>query len=144
MKQFDDAISIILAVVIVSTVGFIQEYKSEQAVAALKEFIAHRCVVRRAGEDHEILASELVPGDIVLLAQGARVPADIRIVSCSALRANESILTGEAHDVEKTCSALTEKDGWNLAERKNILWAGINSIFHIIIRFFILFNFFRN
>ena len=129
MKQYDDAFSIILAVVIVSTVGFVQEYKSEQAVAALKDLIAQRSAVRRDGREQEVLASQLVKGDIVLLAQGGKVPADLRIISASALKVNEAILTGEAQDVEKSEEPISKEDGFHLADRKNILNMGIYFLF---------------
>ncbi len=77
--QWDDAFSIILAVIIVSTVGFIQEYNSEKSVEALGQFVSHKCSVLRDSEEKEILAEELVRGDIVLLTRGNRVPADMRL-----------------------------------------------------------------
>ncbi|KAH3757419.1 calcium-transporting P-type ATPase, PMR1-type [Pelomyxa schiedti] len=101
MRQWDDAISIVVAVIIVSTVGFVQEYKSEKAVQALKEFVAPKCIVVREGNHIEIEAAELVVGDIVILAPGCRVPADLRLVESVELQVNESLLTGESEPVQK-------------------------------------------
>ena len=124
MKQYDDAFSIVLAVVIVSTVGFVQEYKSEQSVAALKELIAHRCVVVRDGQPEDVLAAELVPGDVVQLAAGVRVPADMRLFETANLAVNESLLTGEVEPAEKQSGVVAEATGTHLAERSNMAFMG--------------------
>jgi len=124
MKQFDDAFSIILAVVIVSTVGFVQEYKSEQSVEALKELIAHRCVVIRDGQPMDVLASELVTGDIVQLAAGVRVPADMRLFDTTNLAINESLLTGEVEPAVKQSEPVEASVGTHLAERSNMAFMG--------------------
>eukprot|EP01105_Mastigella_eilhardi_P027097 TRINITY_DN8188_c0_g1_i1.p1 TRINITY_DN8188_c0_g1~~TRINITY_DN8188_c0_g1_i1.p1 ORF type:complete len:951 (+),score=269.56 TRINITY_DN8188_c0_g1_i1:107-2854(+) len=124
MREFEDALSIILAVVIVSTVGFVQEYKSEKAVEALKEFIAHRCVVLRDGNQHDLLATELALGDVVVLGSGCRVPADLRLIEANDLNLNESLITGESHDVEKHTNPIDRETGWILAERKNMVCLG--------------------
>jgi Ca2+-transporting ATPase len=99
--QYDDAFSIILAVIIVSTVGFIQEHQSEKSVQALTQFVSHKCHVIRDGQEREVLAEDLVQGDIVLLTRGNRVPADMRLIESLELRIDESLLTGESHPVSK-------------------------------------------
>eukprot|EP00727_Mastigamoeba_balamuthi_P008064 m51a1_g3879 putative calcium-transporting p-type TPase (907) ;mRNA; f:32706-36032 len=124
MRQFEDAMSIVLAVVIVSTVGFIQEYKSEKAVEALKQFIALRCVVVREGHAKEIAANELVVGDVVRLFQGGSVPADVRLIETVNLTINESLLTGEPEPVGKHTNPIAEDKGFNLADRKNMACMG--------------------
>lgn len=123
MNQLEDAASIVLAVIIVTTVGFVQEYKSEKAVDALKDLVAHHCIVKRDGKPEDILASELVEGDIVELAAGMRVPADLRIVETSDLAINESLLTGESEPVVKTTGKI-DCSGSHLAERINMAYMG--------------------
>ncbi|KAH0588507.1 hypothetical protein H2248_004338 [Termitomyces sp. 'cryptogamus'] len=95
MGNIDDAVSITVAVLIVLTVGFIQERRSEKSLEALNKLVPHYCHVIREGETKHVLANELVPGDIVTFSTGDRVPADIRIVSSIDLEIDESSLTGE-------------------------------------------------
>jgi Ca2+-transporting ATPase len=97
-------------VIIVATVAFVQEYRSEQTLEALNTLVPHRCNVLRGGQMCSMLAEELVPGDIVYLASGDRVPADGRIVSCSGLLVDESTLTGETHPRDKTADALPDAE----------------------------------
>jgi len=124
MRQVEDACSIVLAVIIVSTVGFVQEYKSEKAVDALKELVAHRCIALRDGKPVDMLAADLVEGDVVQLAPGMRVPADLRLFEASSLAVNESLLTGEPEAAAKSTDPLPETGGVNLAERSNMVFAG--------------------
>ncbi|KAL1672116.1 hypothetical protein EV122DRAFT_271914 [Schizophyllum commune] len=91
----DDAVSITVAVAIVLTVGFIQERRSEESLAALNKLVPHHCHVIRAGRAHHVLANELVPGDVVTLSTGDRVPADLRLVEAVEFEVDESSLTGE-------------------------------------------------
>ncbi|KAI6043477.1 hypothetical protein EDC04DRAFT_708816 [Pisolithus marmoratus] len=95
MGNIDDAISITVAVAIVLTVGFVQEQRSEKSLEALNKLVPHHCHVIRDEREVHILANDLVPGDIVNLATGDRVPADIRIISAADLEVDESSLTGE-------------------------------------------------
>ncbi|KAH7883388.1 hypothetical protein F5I97DRAFT_1930939 [Phlebopus sp. FC_14] len=120
MGNIDDAVSITVAVAIVLTVGFIQEQRSEKSLEALNKLVPHHCRVIRDQREIHILANELVPGDIVSLATGDRVPADLRIISALDLEIDESSLTGEttarqkdskACDLEKSNSSSTEDFG---------------------------------
>ncbi|KAF7350904.1 Calcium-transporting ATPase 1 [Mycena sanguinolenta] len=95
MGNIDDAVSIAVAVLIVLTVGFVQEQRSEKSLQALNKLVPHHCHVLREGQTVHILANELVPGDIVTFATGDRIPSDIRIVSAVDLEVDESSLTGE-------------------------------------------------
>lgn len=104
LKQYDDAASIALAVVIVSTVAFVQEYKSEQALAALEDLVPPRANVLRNGMVVNLDARELVVGDTLVLAAGDKVAADARIVESVNLTADESSLTGESHARAKDAS----------------------------------------
>ncbi|KAJ7496607.1 Ca-transporting ATPase [Mycena latifolia] len=95
MGNIDDAVSIAVAVLIVLTVGFVQEQRSEKSLEALNKLVPHHCHVLREGQTIHILANELVPGDVVTFATGDRIPADIRIAAAVDLEIDESSLTGE-------------------------------------------------
>ncbi|EIW80478.1 calcium-transporting P [Coniophora puteana RWD-64-598 SS2] len=95
MGNVDDAVSITVAVLIVLTVGFIQEQRSEKSLEALNKLVPHHCHVIRDGRSLHVLANELVPGDVVTLTTGDRVPADVRLASAVDLEIDESSLTGE-------------------------------------------------
>lgn len=101
MGQFDDAISITLAIIIVVTVAFVQEYRSEQSLQELNKLVPPSCKTIRNGRHEEFLAKYLVPGDIVLIATGDRVPADIKLVEANSLSIDESSLTGETEAAVK-------------------------------------------
>lgn len=118
-----DAIVIVAIVVLNAVVGFIQEYRAEKAVKALKEMAALTATVRREGAVREVPASLLVPGDIVILDQGRIVPADMRIVESFQLRIVEAALTGEAAPVEKNAAAMTD-DTSALGDRENMAFKG--------------------
>jgi magnesium-transporting ATPase (P-type) len=93
---------VILAVVIVNAViGFIQEGRAEQAMAAIRDMLAPKSAVLRDGRRQTVEAADLVPGDIVLVEAGDRVPADIRLIEAKGLKAEEAILTGESVPVDK-------------------------------------------
>lgn len=115
MRQYDDALSIAAAVLIVSTVAFIQEYRSEKSLEALNKLVPPKAHALRDGRVVHIMARELVPGDIVQIGVGDRVPADCRVLSCTDLLVDESSLTGEALPAEKTAALLlfTELAGNN-------------------------------
>ncbi|EEB88635.1 hypothetical protein MPER_13436, partial [Moniliophthora perniciosa FA553] len=90
MGNVDDAVSITVAVLIVLTVGFVQERRSEKSLEALNKLVPHHCHVIRSGNTHHILANELVPGDLVTFSTGDRIPADIRLISSADLEIDES------------------------------------------------------
>ncbi|KAL5263253.1 hypothetical protein ACHWQZ_G008588 [Mnemiopsis leidyi] len=122
-QQYDDALSITVAVIIVTLVGFIQEYRSEKSLEALNNLvppIAH-CV--RNGMKQDLLARELVPGDIVEIGLGDRVPADIRILQCSGLELDESSFTGETVPCQKQSEPVLACKG-ELSELTNIAFMG--------------------
>ncbi|MBN3909254.1 MAG: HAD-IC family P-type ATPase [Nostoc sp. NMS1] len=103
-------------------IGFIQESKAESAIAALAKAITTEAIVIRDGEKLRIPSRELVPGDIVLLTSGDKVPADLRLIQVRNLQIDESALTGESVAVEKNTQIL--KSDAALAERKNMAYAG--------------------
>ncbi|MGM0768614.1 MAG: cation-translocating P-type ATPase [Pseudomonadota bacterium] len=101
--------SVILAVVVIQTlVGFIQEGRAEQALAAIRHMLAPKALVVREEGQHRIDAAELVPGDTVLLEPGDRVPADLRLERCHNLKIEEAILTGESEPVDKVAAPVPE------------------------------------
>ncbi len=118
-----DTIAIVVIVLLNAALGFTQEYRAEKAIEALKKMAASLAVVVRDGGHQTISASELVPGDIVLLDAGRIVPADIRIIEASRLRAEEAALTGESVPVEKTTEALSS-EALPLGDRRNMLYKG--------------------
>ncbi|KAJ3162948.1 High affinity Ca2+/Mn2+ P-type ATPase-like protein [Irineochytrium annulatum] len=125
LGQIDDAVSITLAIIIVVTVAFVQEYRSEKSLQALNQLVPHNCNVIRRGNLSTIPATELVPGDLVQFRTGDRIPADIRLVTAIDLEVDESSLTGET----KPCKKNNNKIGslvadLPLADRKNIVFMG--------------------
>ncbi len=113
---------LLAAVVVNAIIGFIQEGKAESAMDAIRSMLSPHAVVRRGGERLEIDAAELVPGDLVLLASGDRVPADLRLVQARELRVDESALTGESVPVDKDTAAAAADTP--LAERRGMAYAG--------------------
>ncbi|MBI2584168.1 MAG: calcium-translocating P-type ATPase, PMCA-type [Candidatus Aenigmarchaeota archaeon] len=101
IENFIDSAVILAIVFLNAVVGFRQEYKAENALAALKKLAAPHALVVRDGKHRQVDTSELVPGDVVLLEEGSRVPADMRLLSVVNLKVNEASLTGESEDVEK-------------------------------------------
>ncbi len=120
-----DGIAISLAVILNILFGVILEYNADRSVEKLKKMVKSRVLVLRDGEKKEIDSSFLVPGDIVLLQEGQKIPVDIRIIEEKELEVNESILTGESYPVKKKNSVLGETD---LVDRINMLYAGTHII----------------
>jgi Ca2+-transporting ATPase len=118
-----DALTIMAIVVINCILGFIQEYKAEKSLEALKKLAASYCRVIREGRVISLPSQELVPGDIVVLEAGDKVPADIRLLESFALETDESALTGESLPVEKEAD-VTLASGTTLAEQINMLFMG--------------------
>ncbi|OMH81725.1 Calcium-transporting ATPase 1 [Zancudomyces culisetae] len=113
VKNYDDAFSITLAILIVSTVGFVQEYRSEKTLAALSALVPHYCQVIREGKKKIVNSEELVPGDVVEFSTGDRIPADLRIFEAKNLEIDESSLTGESESRYKTTEKVDEKNTLN-------------------------------
>ncbi len=123
LKEYIDS-GVILAVVLLNAViGYLQEFKAEESVRALKNLLVAKARVIRDGHEKEIPGSELVPGDIVLLASGTRVPADLRLVHVNELRIDEAMLTGESLPVEKKSAAIAES-GLVLGDQVNMAFMG--------------------
>lgn len=125
MKQFDDALSITIAIFIVVTVAFIQEYQSEKALDELNKLVPPTCNVIRNGEINSLLARELVPGDIVVLNTGDRVPADLRLFESVEMNIDESSFTGETEPAAKSVDKIPKDEAKkNLNCRKNVSFMG--------------------
>ena len=118
-----DTLVILAIVVLNAIVGFVQEFRAERAIAALKQMAAPNARVVRAGQTRTIAASDLVPGDVVLLEAGNVVPADLRLVEAHTLRTDEAALTGESQPVDKRAGALREAD-LPLGDRRNMAYKG--------------------
>ncbi|MCR4368401.1 MAG: HAD-IC family P-type ATPase, partial [archaeon] len=115
-----DGILILSIVIANGLFGFLQDYNAEKSIEALKKLGSPRAFVYRDGTVHEIDSARVVPGDIILLKEGIKVPADARIIESDEIEADESILTGESNPVAKKSGALAE--GTVLAERTNMLF----------------------
>lgn len=114
---------VILAVVIVNTIiGFAQEYKASKAIESLSAMVPEFAIVQRAGNRTQLAVSALVPGDIVFLQSGDKVPADLRLVRLRTLQIEEAALTGESVPVEK--STATASEAAALGDRKNMAFSG--------------------
>ncbi|KAL3232831.1 Calcium-transporting ATPase 1 [Nakaseomyces bracarensis] len=131
LGNIDDAVSITMAIVIVVTVGFVQEYRSEKSLEALNKLVPQECHLIRGGQESHVLATNLVPGDLVHFKIGDRIPADLRIIECVDLTIDESNLTGETEPVHKSPKAIS-RESFNdqpnsivpVAERTNIAYMG--------------------
>jgi Ca2+-transporting ATPase len=121
--EASDTIAIVVIVLLNAVFGFSQEYRAEKAMVTLKKMTASNAVVLRSGEHQTIVASELVPGDIVLLEAGNIVPADMRLIEAARLKVEEAALTGESVPVEKHADAIY-KESVPLGDRKNMLYKG--------------------
>ena len=120
LGKYADSAVILGVVVINAIIGFIQEGKAEQALSNMRDLLAPQALVRRSGQQRQIDAAELVPGDIVLLAAGDRLPADVRLLQARDLRIEEALLTGEALAVEKNPNTVAAAA---LAERSNMAYS---------------------
>ncbi|XP_064467366.1 calcium-transporting ATPase type 2C member 1-like isoform X2 [Ornithodoros turicata] len=123
MQQYDDAFSITAAIIIVVTVAFVQEYRSEKSLEELNKLVPPACHCLREGQAETFLARNLVPGDIVILNVGDRVPADLRLFSACDLMIDESSFTGETEPAAKITTPL-EKTGNGVASKHNIAFMG--------------------
>ena len=121
LKEWIEALVILVVVIINAIVGFLQEYKALKALNVLSRSMVSTVSVLRDGQEQEISSIELVPGDVVMIASGDKITADMRLISGRDLQTNESPLTGESVPVAKTVKPLEAKTV--LAERLNMLYA---------------------
>lgn len=123
LRETLDAAVISVIVVINAILGFVQERKAEQAIAALKKLTAPTAHVIRDSKEREIFARELVPGDLILIETGDRIPCDARLVDAANLAINEAILTGESHPHVKENEERLQEDV-ALLDRSNVVYMG--------------------
>lgn len=123
LGKWQDSIFIFAVLMVNSAIGTIQEYSAERSAEALRDLVRTRARVIRDGEEYEVDSEELVPGDIVLIESGGKVPADVRLISTQSLEVDESLLTGEsmpnAKDPSLTLDPLTP-----IGDRENMAFAG--------------------
>ncbi len=118
-----EAIAITVIVLFAVVLGFVQEFRAERAIEALRRMAAPGAHVRRAGRDVDVPAREVVPGDVLLLSAGDRVPADARILESVNLKVEESALTGESVPVEKHVVATVAEDA-PVGDRTTMVYSG--------------------
>jgi Ca2+-transporting ATPase len=123
LGKADSVIAISAIVVLNAVLGVVQEYRAEQAMAALKKMAAPAVRLRRDGRVVDTQARELVPGDIVMLEAGSIIPADSRLIESANLRVQEASLTGESQPVDKLPQALRDENA-PLGDRSNMLFLG--------------------
>ena len=126
LGKWQEAVAILAIVVLFALLGFVQEYRAERAMAALKRLAVPVVRVRRDGALTEVPARDLVRGDVVLLEAGALVPADLRLVEAVNLRVQEAALTGESDAVEKTAEPVPAAAGREvpLGDRRSMAYMG--------------------
>lgn len=124
LGEYTDAITIIAIVVLNAILGFIQEYRAEKSLHALKELTAPTAHVIREGLLQEIPASELVPGDIIYFEAGDRIPADMRLFEAKGIYIEESALTGESVPVHKEVLQITNESEVSLGDQCNMAFMG--------------------
>lgn len=110
LGEYIDTGVIVTVLILNAIIGYFQEYKAETSVRALQSMVVPRAKVIRDGKEQEIPSDRLVPGDIVLLASGMRVPADLRLLKATELRIEEAALTGESVPVEKKIGPIPEEN----------------------------------
>ncbi|NLB22465.1 MAG: HAD-IC family P-type ATPase, partial [Clostridium sp.] len=120
MRDYAEAIIILIVVLLNAVIGVFQENKAEQAMDELKKLTTPHAYVRRDGQVIEIGSEEIVPGDVIEIDAGRFIPADLRLVESSNLQIEESALTGESVPSEKDANFLSDKDNLPLGDRKNM------------------------
>ncbi len=120
--EFVDAIVIVVILMLNAVLGFLQDFRAEKAIEALKKMAGLKAIVIRDGEEKKIDASELVPGDIIILETGEKIPADARILEEVELETQEAALTGESTPVKKSVETIAHHA--TLADQHNMVFSG--------------------
>ena len=123
LGKVDSVIAIMAIVILNAALGVVQEYRAEQAMAALRKMSAPLVRIRRDGQVREVAARELVPGDVVLLEAGSVIPADARVIAAANLSVQEASLTGESLPVQKNTNPLAKAET-TLGDRRNMVYMG--------------------
>ncbi|MES0324766.1 MAG: cation-transporting P-type ATPase [Candidatus Bathyarchaeia archaeon] len=121
-EPMTDMYVILVIVVMNAILGFVQEYRAEQAVEALKAMVSPHVLVLRAGKEESIDSKDLVPGDIIILEAGSRIPADSRLLEAANLEVDEAALTGESRPVSKRLDTVSPDAG--IGDQKNMVFMG--------------------
>ena len=127
LETYTDAITISLIVILCVIAGFVQEFKAEKAIEALKKLTTLKARVIRNGKETIIPAREIVPGDILVLETGDRIPADARILEVVELKTNEAVLTGESTPVKKRTDVISKDTP--VSERNNMVFSGTHVVY---------------
>ncbi len=122
IQHYQDFYIILIVIILELAIGFVEEHRSSKIVEQLLKYSKTLARVIRNGEEQKILSEELVPGDIIVLSQGQKVPADARVLSTEYLMVDESILTGESGQIEKNSKLIDESTPLN--QRTNMLFHG--------------------
>lgn len=122
MGEYADSLTIIAIVFVNAILGFVQEYRAERALAALRELTSPEIAVLRSGHEETVDVRQLVPGDVVMLQAGVRIPADLRVLLATAMEVEEAALTGESLPVRKSMQPVQERS--LLGDRTSMLYAG--------------------
>lgn len=127
LKEYTDMTVILVIVVLNAAIGFVQEYRAEKAVEALKQMVSPSCNIIRDGLEKTVDATEVVPGDVVIIHDGDRIPADGRLLDAINLKIDEAPLTGESTTVTKKTGVLDEDAP--LAQRTNMVYMGTHATY---------------
>ncbi|MBI2558814.1 calcium-translocating P-type ATPase, PMCA-type [Candidatus Woesearchaeota archaeon] len=122
LGEWIDAIVILIIIILIAVLGFFEEYRAEKSIEALKKLTSLRANVVRDGQKKDIDSKLLVPGDIIILETGNKVPADARLIEVFNLQTHEAALTGESQPVKKNTEVLPEKTP--IADMKNTVFSG--------------------
>ncbi len=126
-EEIYDAIAIFAIVIINAIIGFVQNFRSNQALEKLKEYFEQDVLVVREGIEKKIHASDLVPGDVVLLEVGEKIPADCRLIEVNNFKVDEAPLTGESHPITKTLDLVPAKA--RIHDKKNMIFSGCTCVY---------------
>lgn len=127
LGEWADSVAILVIIILNAILGFVQEFHAEKSLLALKELVQPTAQVLRDGQKSLVDTCELVPGDVVFLSAGDRVPADGRIIESAQCRVQEASLTGESQSILKDCAVLDSKNQ-SLGERKNMLFMATTAV----------------
>ncbi|UCG79474.1 MAG: HAD-IC family P-type ATPase [Nitrospirota bacterium] len=127
LHEYVDTAVIIAVVLLNALIGFIQEYKAEESVRSLKKMTVPKARVLREGKEQEVQSIELVPGDIVMLSSGSKVPADMRLFHAIELRIEEAMLTGESVPAEKVTVAIQDSN-LTPGDQRNMAFMGTSVV----------------
>jgi len=122
-----DTLTILAIIILNAILGFIQEYRAERSLEEIKQLTSPAAIVLRGNKRSKVEASSLVPGDIVILETGDKIPADARLLTANSMGVDESALTGESIAVEKNAEIIMAEDT-SLAERTNMVFMGTSII----------------